>query len=285
MIQFSVLISVYHKERPDCLRLSLNSVFSQTRTADEVILVEDGPLGGELEAIVSNFENKETSLKVIRLPKNCGLGVALNEGMSNCKYEYVMRMDSDDICFNNRFEKLMEVVECHPDLDVIGSWTQEFKADEGEEIQLTCIKKFPHTVEDNEAYCRKRCPVEHSAVVLKKASVIKAGGYQPFYLYEDYYLWARMFVTGCKFYNIQEPLLYFRTSDEAMKRRGGWKYAVSELRALRTFHKIGFLNQKQFAFTIVTRLPVRLLPNKLRKMFYIFFLRKYCRQKDNSADK
>ena len=274
MAKFSVLLSVYYKEHPDCLKTSLDSVFSQTRKADEVILVEDGPLGDDLESVVRSYEAKESSLKVIRLEKNRGLGGALNEGMANCRYEYVMRMDSDDICFPNRFEKIMALAEEHPELDVIGSWTQEFKAGPGEEMQLTCIKKFPHTVEDNEAYCRKRCPVEHPAVVLKKESVLKAGAYQPFYLYEDYYLWARMFVNGSKFYNIQEPLLYFRTSDEAMKRRGGWKYALSELSALRKFKKMGFLNQKQFAFTVVTRFPVRLLPNRLRKMFYSLFLRK-----------
>jgi glycosyltransferase involved in cell wall biosynthesis len=274
MIPFSVLMSVYYKERPNYLRMSLGSVFAQSRKANEVILVEDGPLGVELEEVVREFENKELSLKVIRLSKNCGLGGALNVGMTKCTFDYVMRMDSDDICFPNRFEKIMLMAEMHPELDVIGSWTQEFKSGPGEKMRLTCIKKFPHTVEDNEAYCRKRCPVEHPAVVLKKEAVLKAGGYQPFYLYEDYYLWARMFVNGCKFYNIQEPLLFFRTSDEAMKRRGGWKYAISEMSALRKFYKIGFLNKRQFAFTVVTRMPVRLLPNRFRIIFYYLFLRK-----------
>lgn len=273
MLKFSVLLSVYYKERPDCLRNSLESIFRQTRRANEVVLVEDGPLGEALGKVVKEYEQKESALKVIRLKENRGLGGALNEGMANCQYEYVMRMDSDDICFDNRFEKIMEVAERHPELDVIGSWTQEFKAGTGEEMQLTCIKKFPHTVEDNETYSRKRCPVEHPAVVLKKESVIKAGGYQPFYLFEDYYLWARMFVNGCKFYNIQEPLLYFRTSDEAIRRRGGWKYAMSELKALWKFYRMGFLDLYQLVFSILTRTPVRLLPNSFRKLFYEKFLR------------
>lgn len=273
MLKFSVLLSVYFKERPDCLRNSLESIFRQTRRANEVVLVEDGRLGEALENVVKEYEQKEQALKVIRMMENRGLGVALNKGMANCQYEYVMRMDSDDICFDNRFEKIMEVAERHPELDVIGSWTQEFKAGTGEEMQLTCIKKFPHTVEDNETYSRKRCPVEHPAVVLKKESVIKAGGYQPFYLFEDYYLWARMFVNGCKFYNIQEPLLYFRTSDEAIRRRGGWKYAMSELKALVKFYRMGFLNFSQLMFSILTRTPVRLLPNGIRKLFYERFLR------------
>lgn len=272
-MKFSVLMSVYFKENPVCLKESLDSIFSQTLPADEVVVVCDGPLTTELDAVLKAFENEYSSLKIVRLPKNKGLGGALNEGMKKCQYDYVMRMDSDDICFPNRFEKLIEVATLNPELDVIGSWTQEFKVDPNGDKVYTVIKKFPHTVEDNERYCRKRCPVEHPAVLLKKKAVMDAGAYQPFYLYEDYYLWARMFVNRAKFYNIQEPLLYFRTSDAAMKRRGGWKYALSELNALGKFKKMGFLSKKQYAFALVTRFPVRILPNGLRTVFYKFVLR------------
>lgn len=267
-------MSVYYKEKPDFLQESLCSIYRQTRLSDEVILVEDGALTEELESIVRNYESKEPSLKVVRLATNQGLGAALNVGMKHCQYDYVIRMDSDDICFPKRFENLIAVVEDNPDLDVVGSWTQEFITDKNGEKIFTAVKRFPHTISENKRYSRKRCPVEHPAVILKKESVIKAGSYQPFYLYEDYYLWARMLVNGAKFYNIQEPLLYFRTSEDAIKRRGGWKYAKSEMHALWRFYKIDFINLRQYIFMLLTRIPIRLLPNKLRSIIYKKFLRR-----------
>jgi glycosyltransferase involved in cell wall biosynthesis len=274
MINFSVLISVYKKERPEYLKESLQSIFSQTLLANEIILVEDGPLTEDLDFIIHEFEQKESTLKIIKLPQNVGLGSALNEGLKYCSYDYVARMDSDDICFPERFERQINYLKNHPDIDVIGCWTKEFHLDNQGNKIITSLKRFPHTVWENIKYCTKRCPVEHPAVIFKKKAVLAAGGYQHCYLFEDYHLWARMFVNGCKFYNIQEPLLFFRMSNESFIRRGGYKYAVNEYNALKTFRDIGFLTSKEFYFAVLTRFPVRIMPNSIRKLIYTKFLRK-----------
>jgi len=273
MVKFSVLMSVYNKEKPEFLRRSLDSIFNQTLLPSEVVLVKDGPLTSELDAVISGFEIKHPELKVIPLEKNMGLGKALNKGMTACTYDYIARMDSDDICFPERFQKQISYIAMHPEIDVLGCWTQEFKTNADGEMELLSLKKFPQNAWDNFTYCTKRCPVEHPAVILKKSAVLSVGGYQHCPLFEDYHLWARMFVNGAIFCNLQEPLLYFQTSDAAMKRRGGWKYAVNEFCALKEFQKIGFLNRFQLFFAVVTRFPVRILPNVLRKMFYKNFLR------------
>lgn len=272
-MKFSVLMSVYVKENPLSLERSLNSIYNQTLPPNEVILVEDGPLTTELDAVINDFKTKCPSLKLVKLAQNQGLGKALNEGLNHCSFDYVARMDSDDICFPERFEKQMSYLESHPDIDVIGCWTQEFCMDEKGEMQLMSLKRFPHNVWDNFKYCTKRCPIEHPAVIFKKGSVVEVGGYQHCYLFEDYHLWARMFVNGSKFYNIQEPLLYFRMSDDSFKRRGGMKYAKSEYNALKEFKRMGFLSRNEFLFAVVTRFPIRILPNFLRKFVYTKFLR------------
>lgn len=273
MVKFSVLMSVYKKEIPSYLKDSLDSIFSQTLPANEVILVEDGPLTNELDHVIKEYQASQPTLQIIKLSQNKGLGNALNEGMKHCRYEYIVRMDSDDICFPNRFEKQINYLEQHPDIDVIGSWSKEFYEDtEGRIIEMS-LKKFPHKVWDNFKYCTKRCPIEHPAVVLKKKAVLEVGGYKHCYLFEDYHLWARMFINGAKFYNLQEPLLYFRMSNDSFKRRGGFKYAKSELNALKEFKKIGFLTQREFYYAVITRFPVRMLPNCIRKFIYITFLR------------
>lgn len=65
--------------------------------------------------------------------------------------------------------------------------------------------------------------------MFRKGAVLAAGGYQHFPLFEDYYLWVRMLMNGAKFYNIQESLLYFRSSSDMFKRRGGLKYVGTEV--------------------------------------------------------
>ena len=141
---FSVLLSLYQKEHPSHLRQSLNSLFSQTLLPDEIILVKDGPLTAELDTIVSDYATRHPILKVIPLPKNQGLGKALNEGLKHCSFELVARMDTDDIAKPDRFEKQVKVFEEHPELDLVGAWIDEF---EGTSQHVLSVRKVPETLE------------------------------------------------------------------------------------------------------------------------------------------
>ncbi len=101
--EYSVLMSVYYKERPEYLKASIESIQAQTYPAKDFVLVCDGPLTPELDAVI---EEKKTALgavlQVVRLEKNSGLGKALNAGLMHCKCELVARMDSDDIAYSDR---------------------------------------------------------------------------------------------------------------------------------------------------------------------------------------
>lgn len=126
---FSVLLSIYYKENPRALKQCLDSILSQTRMPDEVVLVEDGDLPLELEKVVEKYKHKITNLKIISLATNVGLGKALNEGLKYCSYDIVARMDTDDIAKPERFEKQLAVFQEHPDIDVVGAWIDEFEDD------------------------------------------------------------------------------------------------------------------------------------------------------------
>ena len=104
-MKFSVLLSVYRKEQPAYLRQRLASIFNQTLTPDEVVLVKDGPLTDALDEVVEEYALKFTTLKVVPWPENQGLGKALNEGLKYCSYDLVARMDTDDVAKPERFEK------------------------------------------------------------------------------------------------------------------------------------------------------------------------------------
>ena len=102
---------------------------------------------------------------------------------------------------------------------------------------------------------------------------LKAGGYKHFPLFEDYYLWVRMLMAGARFYNIQESLLFFRFSPDMFKRRGGWRYAVTEVKLQILFYRIGFIDFFSLIRNICIRLVTRLLPNDFRSLLYKRFIR------------
>lgn len=267
---FSVLLSLYIKEHPSYLKQSLDSLLTQTLLPDEVILVKDGQLTEELDAIVSDYAVRYPILKVIPLSKNQGLGKALNEGLKHCSYDLVARMDTDDIAKPDRFEKQVAVFERYPEVDVCSAWVDEF------EKNVDCVssvRKLPEHHEEIAQYAKSRNPVNHPVVMFRKSAVLAVGGYRHFPLFEDYYLWIRLLNAGAKFYNIQESLLYFRISSDMFKRRGGWEYAVDEIRFQNVMRKLGVIGWGRYLMNIALRFPMRIMPNQLRGLFYKSLLR------------
>lgn len=270
-MSFSVLLSIYIKEKPSYFKQCLDSLLTQTLQPDEIILVEDGPMTTELDVVVSDYANRCTSLKIIPLPTNVGLGKALNEGLKYCSYDLVARMDTDDIAKPNRFEKQVRMFNEHPEIDVCSAWMEEFLEFTQNPIS---VKKLPEKQENIAFYAQSRNPINHPVVMFRKSAVLAVGGYQHFPLFEDYYLWVRMLKNGAKFYNIQESLLYFRASPDMFKRRGGWKYAMDEYRFQKTMLNMNMISYKQFILNVMTRFPVRIAPNLVRSWLYKKALRK-----------
>lgn len=269
MQDFSVLMSVYHKERPTFLCAALDSIFSQTILPSEVVLVEDGPLTPELDSIIEGYVVKYPILKIVPLKVNQGLGNALNEGIKFCSYDLVARMDTDDICKPNRFEQQLKIFAAHPEFDICGSWIDEF-IDNVHQIENQ--RRLPEYHEDIYQYAKGRCPVNHPTVMYRKSKVLAVGGYQGFP--EDSNLWVKMLMSGCKFYNIQESLLWFRVTHDLYKRRGGWKYAKMDIQSQWQFYRYGFISIPIFIKNVLIRTSVRLMPNQIRSFIYKKLLRK-----------
>ncbi|MBQ2884334.1 MAG: glycosyltransferase [Alphaproteobacteria bacterium] len=269
MSKFSVLLSVYHREQTSFMRLSLDSIFNQTVRPAEVVLVEDGPLTPELYALIEEYKQKFSELKVVKLEKNGGLGNALNEGLKHCTYDLVARMDTDDVCKPHRFERQLQLFAEHPEVDVCSSWIDEFIDDI---TNVVSQRKLPEWTEEIVKYAKGRCPVNHPAVMYRRSKVMEVGGYQGFP--EDSYLWVKMMLSGAVFHNLQESLIWFRTSDEVYKRRGGWKYAKDDIKAQWNFYKMGFLSFFEFLKCVAIRGTVRIMPNNLRAWVYKTFLRR-----------
>lgn len=268
---FSVLISIYYKEHPDHLKQCFNSLFSQTSLPNEIILIKDGPLTPQLNNIITEYASKHPIFKIVALNQNKGLGEALNEGLKHCTYDLIARMDTDDIALPNRFKKQVNFMRNHPEIDACSAWIDEFIDSPNNIISR---RTLPETPEELYKFGKSRNPLNHPAVMFRKRAVIKAGGYQHFPLFEDYYLWVRMIMNGSKLYNLQEPLLYFRSSKEMYKRRGGLKYALTEIKFQILLHKIGYISLYQMLKNCCTRFIARIIPNQLRGFLYKRILHK-----------
>jgi glycosyltransferase involved in cell wall biosynthesis len=268
---FSVLLSLYAKERPEYLRQALDSVFSQSLKADEIVLVEDGPLTPELEAVVREYTALHPEMKIVPLPQNVGLGLALNEGLKHCSNELVARMDTDDICKPHRFEHQYNYMLLHPEISVVGAWIDEFVDSPEHTISVRTLPEFNNEIIK---FARWRSPLNHPVVMFRKTDVERVGSYQHVPLLEDYYLWARMLSQGYLFYNIQESLLWFRTSPDMFKRRGGLKYAMDEVRFIWQLKLLGLFTPVQACINILIRFIVRIMPNAIRSFIYKKLLRR-----------
>lgn len=267
-MKFSVLMSIYHKEKPEYFNRAMQSIWDeQTIKPNEIVLVQDGKLTDELYIVINKWKNKLCEiLKVIPLQQNVGLGDALNIGMQYCSYQLIARMDTDDIALSNRFEKQLRIFR-NSDVDICSAWISEFDKDEKE---ILGFRKLPQYHEDIIRYSKTRCPINHPAVMYKKSVVEKAGGYKKMIWFEDYYLWARMLLNGAKFYNIQEPLVNMRAGYGQLERRSGFEYAKNELRLLNTLRKEDFLSIFEYSKNLAIKIPIRLLPKFIIKIVYKF---------------
>ena len=268
---FSVLMAVYKKEQPLFFKEALRSVFEQSLIPNEVVLVKDGPLTEELEQIIVDFSSKNEQLKVITLEKNQGLGEALRIGLNACSFDLVARMDSDDICKPYRFEKQIAFLKEHKEITIVGSWIEEF-SDCKEEIEA--IRELPQEDKQLKIFMKLRNPFNHMTVMFRKKDILAVGGYQPFYLLEDYYLWNRLANANYYFANIGESLLWARGGYTMLERRGGWKYVVSESKLLKFMYRSGRINIVEFGANLMMKSIIRLIGKHLRHTIYTFFLRK-----------
>jgi glycosyltransferase involved in cell wall biosynthesis len=268
---FSVLLATYYKENPIFLTQALNSIFNQTTPPGEVVLVKDGPLTPELDTVIAKFQEIYPELKVIPLEKNPRLGAVLNEGLKHCSFEWVARMDTDDICFPDRFEKQLKYIEQHPEASFVGSNIVEFVNDI---TNVHSSHNLPEKHEDIYRYAKRRCPMNQPVIMFRKSAVLNCGCYRDYTYGEDYDLWVRALIKGYKFYNIQEPLLYFRIDKNTIKRRGGWWYLKIDLAHQKEFYKMGFISFPLFLYKCLIRIVIRSLPIQLRAFIYFKFLRK-----------
>ena len=273
---YSVLMSVYKSEKAEYLRIAMNSMWNQTVPTNDFVLICDGPLTDELDAVIEEMRSTHPdTLHVIRFEKNGGLGHALQVGVKECENEIIARMDSDDISRPERCEKELTVLSAHSELSIVGSVIEEFTEIEPGSSAPTVINSrrvVPENPEEIMEFCKQRNPFNHPSVMYRKADVLAAGNYQDVRYMQDYYLWTHMLIAGFKGYNIQEPLVWMRADRNLFKRRSGKLYR--DIQLFKYMKDQGFISNTQYIKSCVLRVGSSMAPNWLRQFMFKSVLRK-----------
>ena len=274
MFPFSIVTSVYKNDKPEYVRLALDSMLvSQSAKPSEIVLVQDGPVSYELVRLLLEYKDKYGEIiNIIKLEKNGGLGNALRLGIENARYGICARMDSDDICMPNRFEKQLVFLEEHPECDIVGGQITEFIETPS---NIVGKREVPCDNESIYNYMRSRCALNHPTVMFRKEAVLDAGNYQDWFWNEDYFMWIRMMERGCVFANLPDVLVNMRSGLDQYGRRGGKKYFDSEIGIKKLMLEKGMITWKEFVINYIQRFIIQLLlPNSIRGWVLRTFARK-----------
>lgn len=274
-MDFSVLMPVYGKDNVAFFKKALTSVtIEQTLKPSQVVIVQDGPVSSEVDDIISQFAKQIQNIEftVIKNEENLGLAVALNSGLKACKYNWIARMDSDDISAPNRFELQFDYLYKNPDVDVLGGCIKEFvnvQDDTNSHRLVPCNNK------DIYRMAKVRNPINHPTVIYKKSDVLLVGGYsENCGKIEDYKLWIDLMLHNKKFANLNDILLYFRIGNGFIERRSD-KREIRHWDMLQEYLlKNNFIGKIQ---AIKNKFYIRIfiyMPGWMKKLAYRILLRK-----------
>ena len=269
---FSVAMSVYYKDNAVFFDRALQSITErQTIKPTEIVLVCDGPLNKQLDAVIDKYRKQYPIFKILRFKDNRGLGNALKLAIENTSNEIVARMDSDDISVPDRFEQQLKFFSNHSEVDIVGGNITEFI---GDETNIVGKRIVPTKDSEIKEYMKKRCAFNHMSVMYKKFAIQAAGGYLDWFWNEDYYLWIRMQLNGAVFANTGTVLVNVRVGEEMYQRRGGKKYFQSEYGLQKLMLDNKMISLPTFVGNVGKRVIIqKLLPNRIRGWVFRKFAR------------
>lgn len=264
---FTVLMAVYQKDNVGLFEKAVTSVYQNSLLPDDFVLVVDGPVPDTLGQKINQLSYQHP-IRVMWLPENQGLANALNEGLKHIQTTWVMRADADDINLPNRFEKLIQ--SASEDIDIVGSAISEVD----EDGKYTGSRNVPLSHVEICRYAKRRNPFNHMAVMFRRDLVVLHKGYPNLYLREDYALWAVLLGEGARAINLPDELVEAYAGDALIRRRGGFKYAMAEVKLQIFLVRYGIKSPLLACMDAILRGGIFCLPSPLRAKIYQTALRK-----------
>lgn len=263
--KISIILSLYKNDKLDIVKQAVESLLNQTYPNFDLHIQYDGPISDDIDNYLQQI--KDSRIIIHRRDVNKGLACSLNDLLRVVLpkgYEYIARMDADDISMPERLEKQLAYMERNKDCDCLGTWAVEIKAD-GEEYFK---KQMPVTHDECLEFFKKRDCMIHPTVMFRRSYFDKVKFYpEDTYFGEDTMMWAQGFKTGCKFANVPEYLLKFRLDENFFERRRGWKHATSIISQRRRVNKLLGFGFKADCYAVMYGL-VKLMPKFFLNIIY-----------------
>ncbi|MDN8599606.1 glycosyltransferase [Citrobacter sp. S2-9] len=272
----AVIMSVYKSDTLENVEKAVFSIASQDYENFSIFIFKDGALSSDVDSFLNKYSCAH-NVVTINSDKNLGLAVALNtlidKALLGSEYEFIARMDSDDISRPSRLSTQVQFMKLHEHVDVCGTSCHEFGADFALDE-----KHLPENHADLLDFSISRCPFIHPTVMFRRR-VFESGVRYPTStnLTEDMALWFELLSMGYVFSNINEVLLDYRLNQNTLKRRHGVKKALSEIKIrLAYMFKLRRVTAKN-VFLIISRLFFHLMPERLMSVVYKNARKKYKR--------
>jgi len=248
-------------EPKNYIQQSIESVLNQTYTNFELLILDDSSNSETIQAIDS-FK-KDIRVNVVREKRRMGFVHALNKGMKMAKGKYIARMDADDICFNDRFEKQIKYLEAHTDIDILGGNMKIID----ENGNILSQRQYPCSKFSLKFSSVFRSPVAHPTVMFRRSIIEKNMFYDDlFKKAEDLEFWLRLRNNGFKIANMPEYVLYFRISGDLAKKRNSEHFSYSFRARSKNF------SWRYFYLDIPSILFAKLysiVPSKITSIYYL----------------
>lgn len=211
------------------LRDAVESVLAQSYTNFELICIDDGSTDGTLN-ILKEYAAIDSRLVIISR-ENKGLIATLNEGIVRAKYNYIARMDADDISHVDRFMLQVEYLNTHPDVAVVGC-AYEYINESGAYIST---RKTYNSDFMLKTICLLGSPFAHPSVMINRSILNDDLYYDQRYKHsEDYELWVRL-SQKYKFGGINKVLLKYRVLNSSVSRQNFVEQKMNMAKAARNY--------------------------------------------------
>lgn len=265
----AVMMSVYKNDKVDWLQSSIQSILKQTYKNLELFIAVDGPVSDDIRFLLDTYQ-RSNIVHIFYFNECKGLATRLNFLIEKIidfnKFEYIARMDADDISFQSRIEKQVTTLDSS-DCDVVGSSVIEIN-DSGD---FLFEKKMNADHADLIENIIKKCPFNHPTVIFRISIFLDGIRYDSkMKNTQDYKLWIELASLGYKFGNVEESLLYFRVSNDFHSRRSFSKAKNDFTIRLSAMKKLNNYTIKNCLHVIFLYI-VRISPSFISKLVYRHF--------------
>ena len=265
-LKISLIIPVYINTTKKNFTECFLSVINQKYLPKQILVCVDGPIKSSLKKYIILLKNKK-KIDTFYQVENVGLGKILREAVVKSRFNLIARLDSDDICLNQRFLIQYKFLRKNRNIDMVGGWINEVNKN-----KIVFKKILPKSSKEIKKYAILRNPINHPTVMFRKDKILDVGNYEHQPFFEDYLLWIKLIKNNKKIVNLDHSFVQMNIDENFYKRRSGFFYYLMFVKFQLKIYSLNFISIYILIINIFLRL-ILILPFPLNKLFYRTILR------------